>query len=705
MKIALLACAVFFVSGFFSLAYAQSDSESAVDSTYDLGRTTFKKRNVQAITIKGSDLEKMPFTDIKDAINIYVNGIYSAKQNYAYVIDGILNADINAYSIYDIDEISIIQNAATALNGADPTKVLVLVKTRRGGTESSGVTVAGQSDFVRLMKISQFLPNPEFSANDLHKVNTMYHQYYVSAYANTKNIRAGISAEIIHNDIPLGADIVPVDFNYEQYGAINTNRYKFNGYLDVKLGERNLLSVNTGYAPQRDLTNEYNTVTIPNGHINKYDANFYSSQNLFYTDIKLTTQIAQGFTNKISAGFQRLRSNAQEVTHTYDNGTLANSFERDSVSAINSYVAKDDISYETQLGDFTLQPNVNFTYRQAGNPHSMNEINSYNGQFFPPLINQYSATQKLAILTPSITLGYLDWVSLQGGFQTYFNSTAKSTVEGHDNTTPLPFATANIDLTKPLDLDTNDMHLNLFGSYAQNFTYANDLTSGLLDNYFIHVGNNANFSTAPDPYQVYTQIQGGLTASFLGNKLSFSYNYSLKRFSAGQDILTTDVLYIDHYSNTNARVELHRVGIDFALPTDGNFKWRTNLNGTLVIMRDSYKVVNYLPEFLRLAYPGKPFITGGFVNQFSYKDLYLDFGVIYCMNQAKLDHPNSTQTYELIGKTNTFDLQNIDLGYKIPVTHIKSLEVYASARNLFQNDQSAIVESRRFIGAGFKVGL
>ncbi|GAA4092399.1 hypothetical protein GCM10022392_13240 [Mucilaginibacter panaciglaebae] len=694
------------MSGFLNLVQAQSESnEVATDSsTYDLGRLTLKKRNVQAVTIKAADLEKMPFTDLKSAINIYTYGVYSAHQSYVYVIDGILNADVNAYSIYDIDEITMVQNAAAVLNGVDATKTLILVKTKHGGSEARGVTIAGQSEFIRLTQRSPYTFNN--SSAKYPKSNDMYHQYYVSAYGNSDMIKAGISAEILHNTLPYGYYVLPASTNTPA-APISSNRFKFNGYLDVKLGDANLLTVNAGYVPQRDRSNNADELAALAGSSAKYVNSFYNSQNLFYTDVKLATIIAEGFTNKISAGFERLRDHGESLAASYNaNGTLQGAgSRRDSTSSVNSFVATEDITYRAQLENFSLQPNVNFTFRQVNNPHSAQFASASNGAFRNFLDNNYTTKQKLGILTPSIAFSYLDWLIVQGGFQTYFNSTAKPTVQDHDQTQPLPFASVSIDLLTPLQLDTDQMRLNIYGSYARNFNYSNDKYGSLIDQLYIHPGNNARFDSQPDPYQVYTQIQGGAVFSVLENKLSFSYNYSLKRFSTTQVVLIRLPGFTDMFQNTEARVELHRVGIDFALPTDGDFSWRTSLNGTYVLMRDNYKVRNYLPEYLRLTYPGKPFITGGFVNHLNFKNAYLDFGMIYALNQALLAHTAYSRTWVVTGKVNIFNLQNIDLGYKLQVKAVKSLEVYANARNLIQSDQFKYIENRRYIGAGFKVGL
>jgi hypothetical protein len=702
MRRKLLFCTTLILSVFAYSAKAQSDIDT---SNYDLGRILLQKKYTQAVTIKAVDLEKIPFTSLSDVISLYFNGFYGARQQYTFVIDGNLNTDVNAYSIYDIDEITFIQNAATVLNGGDASKTLVLVKTKRAGEEHSGITVAGQTNIVRQYDSYQPLTTST-QANSGNSTTNLYHQYYVSGYINSNGISAGASADIQHN-------VFPEFHNVDKIGAItplNTNRFKFNGYLDMQLDEHNLLSVNTGYVPQRDNAARYQNPLPVLGHGFTGGADDYSSQNLFYADIKLNSTIATGFTNKLSAGFQRLRLDAHRREHGEDNGVLADVHLTDTVGAINSYLVIDNVNYQTQIGDFTLQPNVNFTYREARNQgtYSTNDYfsNGVHGTYAVPHI----ASQRLAILTPSLSINYLDIAMVQGGFQTLVNSNQKVLVTGHDYNAPLPFASVSVDVLKPFDVDSSDARLMLFGSYAKNFI-SNDLTGSLLDFNFIRAGDGLVYSgTPPDPYQTYIQIQGGLTLGLLDNALSFSYNYNVKRYNTLQVTVLTDPLLIDSFSVANARIDMHRLGIDFNLPTDGDFKWHTNLNGNLLILRGN-KGVNYVPDQFHLFYPDKSYITGGFANHFAYKDLFLDVSLIYDLNQAKLGHIMYLRSYQVTGKLNALDIQNINIGYRIPTTRFKSVEVFANARNLFNSGEPKaaanefVFDDRRFYGAGFKIGL
>jgi hypothetical protein len=150
-----------------NIAYAQTDT-----SHYDLGRITLKKEFTQSVTIKGEDLEKIPSTTLSDAITVWLSGVFTRTNGVVYVIDGDVINDVNAYSIYDIEQVTLIQNATATINGGIQQQDLVLIKTRKNTVGKSGLTVAGQTNLTTVKN------SPGSDA-------TYYHQYYISAYKNT----------------------------------------------------------------------------------------------------------------------------------------------------------------------------------------------------------------------------------------------------------------------------------------------------------------------------------------------------------------------------------------------------------------------------------------------------------------------------------------------------------------------------------------
>src|SRR5215831_7266216 len=162
---------------------AQNDS-----SRYDLGRIQLNKEFTQAITIKGSQLEKMPFPNLSDAINVWLYGVYSNSLTLVYVIDGNIVSDVNAWNIHDIENITLIQNSLIQVNGSTRQQQLVLITTKRNHAAKQGVIASAQ---LAAVSVDTRNSTPVGMAQPKSKVN-FYHQYYLTAWQNLDKIQYGI---------------------------------------------------------------------------------------------------------------------------------------------------------------------------------------------------------------------------------------------------------------------------------------------------------------------------------------------------------------------------------------------------------------------------------------------------------------------------------------------------------------------------------
>lgn len=722
MKATLLAFSLLLLTVFFNPAKAQTDSTAIMPdysslpdtAIYDMGRVTMKKKFTQAITIHAADLEKMPFTDLKEALTLYLNGVYSQQQKFAYVIDGLLNTDINAYSIYDIDEITIVQNAAGVLNGALPSQVLVLVKTKRGGPNKRGIIAAGQVNQVK----KYFGTNAGTTTSTANKGNTtqdLYTQYYLSAYLNTKTTKAGISADIQHNVFPQywNKDV------YEAFKPLTSNRFKFNGYLETKLDESNTLTITAGYVPQKD-KDLYKDDVDNNVTVNRVDQRTIN-QNLGYGNIQFKSHIADLFTNNLSAGFQRRESKAN-WTMTDPNTLIGSkSTMLDSTSTINSLIVKDDFSYQGTLDDnedLTFNANINATYRQSDDTlrvsqTTLNTVTNTN-------VVGSVVKQKLLAITPSVTFNYADMVSLQVGGQ-YIAHTNAPLYNGSRSPKIMPFASLGLDILRTLGA-TDSVQLRrkfvLYGSYTSAMSYAEDMTGSLMEVPFYRAlyspGAVPVYREPVNPYQTYNQIQGGLTFSWFTKGLTLSYNYSNTKFNTVYFVQSTVGATVDSAKLTTANIITHRVGLNFTLPGSGKFKWSAGINGSYITNKGAKN--NYALTQLRIFYPGENLITAGFATQVSYNKLFAGVSALYDMNrgvyrpQSATNNGNYTVYTDLV---QGLRLQNVYLGYRLQsVGFVRYVDIFVNARNLYQQLQLLegsvprySPDDKKFIGGGIKLEI
>ena len=127
----------------------------------------------QSVTIKGTDLERIPASNLQEAINAWLYGMLNTPFTLAYVVDGSMMADVNIYNIRDIEEVTMVQNPATSLNGAYHQQQLVVVTTKKRKTAGSAITVAGHA---ALITGKEYYPaTDKVDKGD----NGLFHQYNI----------------------------------------------------------------------------------------------------------------------------------------------------------------------------------------------------------------------------------------------------------------------------------------------------------------------------------------------------------------------------------------------------------------------------------------------------------------------------------------------------------------------------------------------
>ena len=166
------------------------------DTLLDLGRVAIRKDFAQTVTVKGVDLEQMPFASLSEAVNAWLQGRLTNRYNTVFVVDGNLVNDVNAWSIYDIEEITLVQNALVQVSGSVNQQQMVLVKTKRN--KYRGFMAAGSSYLVNY--------NSNSSLPDTKSENNFYHQYHVSAWLHNEKLKFGLSANVLRDVAPAVKD-------------------------------------------------------------------------------------------------------------------------------------------------------------------------------------------------------------------------------------------------------------------------------------------------------------------------------------------------------------------------------------------------------------------------------------------------------------------------------------------------------------------
>ncbi|QEM12553.1 hypothetical protein [Mucilaginibacter rubeus] len=675
----------------FSKAYSQTDT-----SHYDLGRVKLDKKFTQSITLKGADLQRQPFANISDALNVWFYGTYTNSAYVIYVIDGNIINDVNAYNINDIEEITLVQNAVAQASGAPSQQQMILIKTKRSKPGKSGIEAAGQTNLINVRNMS--------NVKDINSPTNVYHQYYLSGYKNTDLVSTGISATYLR-------DVFPT-LTTSQQAVIKTplgfNRFKFNGYADVKLGSNNSLSATATYVPQvtrfdYDNSNIYND---PNTASRAQTITAYhAKQNLLNGGIRLNSQLAKGLKNNLSASYSYYNYN-EDYNYNYYSSDLHSSTDAYSLHRRNVLLLRDNLSYQKTIGDFSIEPAIDFSYRYTRDSTAKatnNETSSGNAPSFPSTSTERTyAKRKDYLLTPSLGVSFKNSINLQGGFVTVLDSKKSLAIASNAELKRIfPYASASVNVSSLAGI--NIVGIKLYGSYSKQSillqTDAEHLTGLSFDGPLqisLNSGGYPNFTY--DPLKSYNVYTAGADVS-VSALLSVNYNYErgglqipiLYYLPYGANGSQSYIGYVDSKYTRN------RIGITFRVVDKTDAHFTTGLNATNIKQRTNTITGNLAT--------GDRVWTGGWVNRLDIDRVFAGMDVLYQLGGGGFANPYSSIDPILGPSDHSFSLQNVYFGYKLQINRFKNFEVFANGRNIWQNKKSEITDNRRFYGLGFKLGL
>lgn len=649
------------------------------DSLLDLGRVKLDKDFAQTITIKGKYLEQIPFSTISEVIAPWLQGTQNNRFNLVFVVDGNVVNDVNAWSIQDIEEITLVQDAVGAVNGANSNKQLVLVKTKRNHEGQQGFTVTGSSHLVKNKFHSSFADAPESETN-------FYHQYQVSAWKNVKNIRFGLTANYLRDVNPLEKTASDIATPYQ------LNRFRFNGWFDVTLAEGHSLSASINVTPQK---NEYDYAH------STYILTSDNRRTLIFPSLKLSNRIAKGLTNELSVSYLTLR-NPYEASATLFNLSTEFKTVYDGLDKNNNLLIRENLGYTTALGNWVLSPSVNLAYRSTEVKSRVGWVTYENGTPQGQNFSTMSADGKALVLTPSVGLSYKNIFSVMGGISKKIDD---ETAPANDGI--FPFASLSLDVLR-LAHPNSSYSLKIFGSYTKPADFGDNpyRISDLYADAPPSVVGSPIYTPGPISYvhpypddPTMQAIRAGATFALPGDRLQVSYNFDNRKFveqtyynvitPVGQVIA---IIWPDYLFTA------HRLGITGQVMDKGKIHWLAGVNV------NTYKYVTKQIQMGAVFYPefesnqGKSIWSGGITNRFQYDQFSFGLDMLYVLNDMYID--NFTQG----DKKSDWRISNIYAGYQLQVKN-KPLELFISGRNLVGGYNPNVVDNRRFYGAGFKLNL
>jgi hypothetical protein len=681
-------------------SFAQYDS-----SRLDLGYLHLKRDFTQIITIKGADLEKMPFANLSEAIAAWFYGAYTTPVTLQYVVDGNPVSDVNAYSVYDIEEVVLVQNAAALVNTADGQQELVIVRTKRGQGKG-GVMADAQTGWVN---------SKEYGETSELRV---YHNYYLTAWRNVDKVSYGLSGNYLRDVFPFadnGLDVTAPD---------NLQRWRLNGYFTWRPNSHNQVEIMLNYTPERTAFVFQNP-----GQPTTYLLDDHSAQHFILPRLLWHSDLSSKWTNDLQATY--IHSTARLFDYNNDvvqlpNDSLEAQYNGSSDLGKSYHLwVRDHLGYKATAGHWSIEPAINASYEHFSEQNDVGSVDitsAFNGGSLGlgPLPNVsdaiYSIKENLIVLTPSLDISYKRLLDMQGGV--LLDAGHQQGIGGRD---AFPFASLSLDLLR-LGNDNGGSGLKVFGSYASRTAPSpqgyllGDLSSGdynqnspVQDPDGDYLNTTANY-TVPSypPSPVYWVWETGASYTGWKDRLTIEYNFERRNF------VKTAIIYppagssypigylFPEWESTVQHVDI-RVKV---LDTEG-VRWLTSVNGTLLQNKSHFAYADY-PGYEEKQdigddAPSPASCTGGWVNRLQLKRFTAGFDLLYHFRES-VQSETSSGTYDTV-KVNSVITPNIYIGYNWNLRNIKTLECFVESRGLFRNSTNDLLDERRYYTVGGKLSL
>lgn len=666
-----------------ALVYS-SNVQAQNDSLFlDLGRVKLRKEFTQSTTIKGSDLERMPFTNLTEAINSWLMGTLTTKNTVLYIVDGNLLNDVNAYSVYDIEEVTLVQNALIQVSGATQQQQLVIVTTKRKASHKAGICTAGQ-----LFGTGK---EADFGTPDSKSTVNLYHQYYLSVYQNQQRLQYGISLNYLRDVTPqVKQDKIAYD------PPLHMDRFRVQAYLTAQLGDHNTLQLNIGYAPQSITEKSITTSTTQ-----KREYTYSNRQPLFIPSLRLHTNFLKNLNNDLSVAYVPGvgRTNTFESIQGFyayngDSFKIRNNF--NSKDRLQQMVIRDHLSYVKSLEAWNLEPSLDIMYKElkTKNETFINSYSFYSSNVLNPGATQNSTSvtsygpAKIYLLTPSLNLFYRNLFNVQAGLLQNLSHSYSDKMKR-----TFPFVSTSIDVLRAF-VPGAKAGVKLFASYAVAGDFA-DLQDKLED--FVPMDQSANtlFPYYGSAYDTTWHIMtAGAVFHAWNNRVMINYNFERRHYNVAMELTLPTNFTIVYMPE--CRSYTNRLGVQVKIIETSQAQWLSGINATRM------KNEIYTTFLNAGTAPKTTTWTSGWINRLRYKALLLGCDILY---SPDVRQTSGTSSNIVMSKANAWLLQNLYAGYQWQQGKLKGLEVYAAARNLAQSATYDLSDGRRYYGIGFKMCL
>ena len=674
-----------------SAVVAQDDS-----SRLDAGFVTLKREFTQVVSIKGSDLEKMPFTNLSDAIAAWLYGAYTIPVTLQYVVDGNPVADVNAYSIYDIEEVVLVQHAAALIATAPGQSEILLIRTKRG-RGPGGITAAAQTGLVTASGGNGFSTDPR-----------LFHNYYAGGYRNLGKFSVGVSANYIRDVVPYttaGEKMVTPE---------NWQRWRLNGYVDWRLDTHNCVELTINYTPQQLNGQQDSTVGLPDSYWSMEKGH----QHFVLPHLDWRSEFGKGFTNDLQGTYLHSNLTSADALAFQLAGVEQEQLISLTTKSYHLWI-QDHFAYSAKLGGgWILEPSLNLSFEHFNDEQI--QLVASGAAFIPSLSlnpNDYSsqsylqgegAKMNVIVVVPALNLSYKGALDIQGGTLIHTGSTS---LTGNARQV-YPYGGLTVDVLRLADEHAKNS-LKLFVSAVSRTAPSNntytiaDFSNGPVY-YSPYPSYNVTGTSAGPTYgppagyvyptpPAYPAWEAGVSYRRWGGRLELAYTferrvtttYGVVQLSNGWETVN----YVEWHSS------LHHADVRIGVLDAPGVSWKTGLNVTLLRSaanpNGAFEVVT---PYTGDVAPQPWSWTGGWVNRVQVKDFSAGIDLLYHFGET--DSTGSGAT-----KLNSVILPNVYLGYRIRLSKGKSVEVFLQSRGMISSRNSDLLDVRQYYTLGGKLTM
>ena len=650
--------------------------------------------------IKGDDIRRFPTLNFLEAVNGLFPWVFSFEpkaNDFLYVVDGNILADINAISLYNIEEVAFIRGGLDAGNYPFAKRGSFIIRTK---------SVSGNSTFefnastglVNLRSGGPFYNvNSAFYAYDSARSKGVQHNYQLSYAGKKGKASYYLSGNFAHDQNPpvflqqIGPTVTD-SFNYKQ--RINVSRFyaattipilssllfDFHGIADI---QRAKIYTSSSYT-------QGNFLTIKNGTLPERYYTLYSS---------LNWTINRFFSNKLSFAYSdnKERLEMGSVTNS-DLPDVYTGSVMDTTKVKRGYLENNTVYQSMSNQAWKIKAGLSMRYNFFNVRKGHLGLNFLNDLLNSAEGSTYHARMRIITAVPYFSLEYRNLLSFYGGIQFFVEDVGKNGIANLKSSSKrLPYGGA---VFSAMNLFSEKKIVNRF-DLAFNYSVRNNN----LTNYYRLEKKETPDQLSPSlVYYPYTRDD------FLKDKLfslQVTAGFSEDRFIVGTEwfkgkadrffalmvpTVPASVIYLFGEEETEGISIFGKA----RLLESKHYSWDMRFNAVKEKRANPYDV-----RQAGLYYP----VTFGLQNNISLTDFFVQLTAVMGLNKEILSVPPGSPGSK---KVDDLSISHLLFGYKLILDKkwIREMQVFAQAKNIIASkNKDSYREWPRYIGMGLNVAF